>query len=375
MVGETFEAVLRRRLTRRSFLQGALAAAPLCMLRCSVFPAAPARHRLGFQPVRLSKDDTVMVPPGYAAQVLLRWGDPLFPGVPALDLHQQTAELQSRQFGFNCDYIGYFPLPHFRAPNPDRGLLVVNHEYTRGQNMFPGYVPGNPTVTQVNVELAAHGVTVVEVERRRGAWRYDRGSGLNRRITGETEIDITGPAAGHAWMKASSDPTGTRVRGTLNNCSGGKTPWGTVLTCEEHFHRYFANRRRLQAGDPRAVVHSRYGVPDGPSERRWELFHDRFDVAVEPNEPFRFGWVVEIDPYNPRVVPQKRTALGRFNREAATVVIAPDQRVVVYSGDDQPFEYLYKFVSAGRINAAHRDANVRLLNEGCLLYTSPSPRD
>jgi secreted PhoX family phosphatase len=177
---------------------------------------------------------------------------------------------------------------------------------------------------------------------------------------------ITGPAAGHHWMASASDPTGFRVHGTLNNCSSGRTPWGTVLTCEENFHQYFGNLNGMPPEDPRAAVHRRYGMPTGASERLWELYHHRFDIAEDPNEAFRFGWVVEIDPYDSSFVPKKRTALGRFRHEAATVKITADGRVAVYSGDDERFDYMYKFVSAGRYNPSSRQSNFELLDSGVL---------
>jgi uncharacterized protein len=369
---ETFEEVFRRRLSRRGFLQGALATVPLVLVAPSLagrHTSAAAEHHgtLAFQPIALSEEDRVIVSPGYAAQVLIRWGEPLHSGVPPFNVAYQSAELQAQQFGYNCDFLAYFPLPQHDARASSRGILAVNHEYTIPELMFLGYVPGSPTQAQVDVELAAHGVTFVEVVHPPvHGWRYRVASDFNRRITGETPIQITGPAAGHDWLKVSYDGSGTLVRGTLNNCAGGVTPWGTYLTCEENFHQYFANADALPDDDPRKAIHTRYGLPTEASERRWELHHPRFDLAQEPNEAFRFGWVVEVDPYSPHSVPVKRTALGRFRHEGATVVVAPDARVAVYSGDDERFDYLYKFVSTGQFNALRREANVGLLDEGTL---------
>jgi len=369
---DTFTEVMQRRLSRRHFLQGGIAGASLLVLGPATFGrrgdgAAASDSTLTFQPIPLSDEDRVIVSPGYAMTVLIRWGDPIHPDAPAFDVKHQTAERQALQFGYNCDWLDFFPLPHHLFPSASRGLLAVNHEYTNPEFMFLGYVPGSPTQEQVDVEIAAHGLSVVEAVRLPiGGWRYRLSSDFNRRITGETEIVITGPAAGHDWMKVSYDLTGTRVRGMLNNCAGGKTPWGTSLTCEENFHQYFANRDALPDDDPRKDVHARYGLPTGASERRWELYHPRFDLVQEPNEPFRFGWVVEIDPYDPHYVPKKRTALGRFRHEGATCVVAPDGRVAVYSGDDERFEYMYKFVTAGQYNARRREANFGLLDEGTL---------
>jgi secreted PhoX family phosphatase len=167
-------------------------------------------------------------------------------------------------------------------------------------------------------------------------------------------------------MRTSYDSTGTRVRGMVNNCGQGKTPWGTVLTCEENFHSYFGNLSGLPESDPRRAVHQRYGVSTAASERRWELHHDRFDVVKEPNESFRFGWVVEIDPYDPDFTPRKRTALGRLKHEAATTKVSKEGHVVVYTGDDERYEYAYKFVSSGHFDPSDRAANLDLLDDGTL---------
>lgn len=196
--------------------------------------------------------------------------------------------------------------------------------------------------------------------------RDERPRPLNRRLTAESEYLLTGPAAGHDLLKTSSDPTGRRVRGSLNNCAAGKTPWGTVLTCEENFNQYFANNGRLADGDPRKAIHARYGLTLGASERRWENFHDRFDISKEPNEPFRFGWVIEVDPFDPDSTPRKLTALGRMKHEAATVVISKRGHAVVYTGDDERFDYMYKFVSEKRYRGGSCRDNHGLLDSGVL---------
>ncbi|MDR7440009.1 MAG: PhoX family phosphatase [Armatimonadota bacterium] len=361
--------ILQEALTRREFFRTVLGAA--VVLGTPVWLDRAARGATGdsgvrFIPVGLSRKDRIGVPAGYLTQVVVRWGDPVTADAPLFDPRRQTAEAQARQFGCNCDFVTFLPLPRgSRAAG--HGLLWVNHEYTDPELMFFEYPAGRPTREMVDVELAAHGGTIVEVRQAPdGSWTHLRGSRYNRRITGETPCLLTGPAAGHAWMHTREDPTGLRVRGTLSNCAGGKTPWGTVLTCEENFHQYFASAAQLPADDPRVRMHARYGIPRGPSERRWELYHERFDVSREPNEPFRFGWVVEVDPYDPTFVPRKRTALGRFKHEGATVVVSRDGRVVVYSGDDERFEYVYKFVSSKPYRAGDRAHNLTLLDEGTL---------
>jgi len=368
MNGETLDEVVTRKIARRTLLKGMLAFPVVASV--PAFLAPRASHgaeidQLRYQPISLNTDDQITVPPGYAADVLLRWGDPILPGAPEFDINHQTAAAQSMQFGYNCDYVAFFPLGAGDAELSKRGILAVNHEYTNPELMFADYNPKAPTKTQVDVQLAAHGLAFVEIQFVNGKWKPVRSSRYNRRITGETEMELTGRAAGSDLLKSSYDATGKKVRGTLNNCGGGVTPWGTLLTAEENFNQYFANRNSLPDTDPRIAIHARYGLTTGNSERRWENFHSRFDLAKDPNESFRFGWIVEIDPLNPKFTPRKRTALGRLKHEAATVAIAPDRRVVVYTGDDERFDYVYKFVSKRQMSK-RREENFSLLDEGTL---------
>jgi secreted PhoX family phosphatase len=377
---ESFRDIVACSLARRTFLKGA-AAVPVLLAGGALFQPDEAQARsghgggLGFTPIAPSTIDDVVVPSGYRYEVLLRWGDPLFHNAPSFDPANQTAAAQRKQFGYNCDFVGYFPLDDddrerhhggsWRGQDR-RGLLCVNHEYTTGHDMFAGYVAG-AVKEQVDIEIAAHGGSVVEIKREWSDWRYVKSSRYNRRITGDTQIKITGPAAGHPLMRTSGDPTGRMVLGMLNNCAGGKTPWGTWLTCEENFNQYFANNALVADADIKAA-HTRYGVTSGATGRRWENFYDRYDASKEPNEPFRFGWVVEIDPYDPDFVPRKRTALGRCKHEAATTAVSKSGKVVVYSGDDQQFDYVYKFVSRGTYRGRkgrHHDTD-DLLDEGTL---------
>jgi secreted PhoX family phosphatase len=241
-------------------------------------------------------------------------------------------------------------------------LVLVGAEVRREQ----------PARAQVDYELASHGASIVELERQgpRMVVRHD--SPYNRRITATTPMTISGPAAGHPWLRTSADPTGRTVLGTLNNRAGGYTPWGTILTAEENFHQYFANAARMPENEPRAIVHARYGLPAGRSERGWEDHYARFDVWREPNEPFRFGWVVEVDPYDPTSQPVKRTALGRFRHEGCTFAISPSGRVAFYSGDDERFDCAYKFVTATPWNPNDPAANRDLLDDGTLYVARAS---
>ena len=368
---EPFSSVVERGLTRRNFLKGAGAALVLTAGTSLVdTPAVAAAGRKGrdrgFEPISPTNADDVVVPRGYEYRLLRRWGDPVLPDAPAWDVDDQSPEAQAGQFGYNCDFVAFMPLP-YRSSNSGVGLVWVNHEYTNPELMFPGYSSDAPTAAQVDIDRLAHGGSILTVkrDRRSGHTEFVRKGRWNRRIHAETPMELTGPAAGHELLRTSADPTGTRVLGMLNNCAGGVTPWGTILTCEENFHQYFANRAAV--GDERiADLHARVSIPEGESERKWERFHSRYDLAQEPNEPFRFGWTVEIDPYDPTFTPRKRTALGRYKREGATTRITKDGRVAVYSGDDEVFEYIYKFVTAGRYRRKDRAHNLKLLDEGTL---------
>jgi uncharacterized protein len=369
VAGETFEEVLSRRIARRSFLKSSLAAAPVAVLAPALLnqkAQAATPDKLIFQPVPLGTQDTITLPAGYSSQVLLRWGDPLFTDSPAFDLANQSAAAQKKQFGYNNDFLCYVPLESGGRKDSRRGLLFVNHEYTNPELMFQGYSADRVTKNQVDIELAAHGNSVVEIVYKNGQWQVATRSRYNRRITAETRMEITGAAAGHDWLKTSYDQAGSFAYGTLNNCGGGLTPWGTILTCEENFNQYFGNLNALAATDPRKAIHTRYGLPTNASERRWEQFYSRFDVAKEPNEPFKFGWVVEIDPFDPTSTPKKRTALGRTKHEAATSVISKNGLAVIYTGDDERFDYLYKFVSRRPVDRFNREANLNLLDDGTL---------
>ncbi|GAA0468617.1 PhoX family phosphatase [Streptomyces olivaceiscleroticus] len=336
----------------------------------------PARG-LRFTPVAPNTADAVTVPAGHEQNVVIRWGDPVLRGAPAFDADRQSAKAQAGQFGYNNDYMAVLDLPGER----DRQLLVINHEYTDEVLMFAGYDADNPTRTQAEIGLQAHGLTVLvaQEERRSGRLTAVPRHHLNRRITGTTPFEVTGPAAGSDLLKTAADPEGTRILGTLNNCGGGITPWGTVLSGEENFNQYFANGDEVT--DPKIAERlKRYGIKGGASERKWERFDRRFDVAKEPNETNRFGWVVEIDPFDPDSTPRKLTALGRFKHEAAEPRLTPDGRPVLYMGDDEKFDYFYKFVSAKRMkrgnSAAAREHNRTLLDEGTLYvakFTGDSP--
>lgn len=336
-----------------------------------------AARGLRFATVAPNKTDAVVVPEGHAQNIVIRWGDPILRGAPAFDPDRQSAKAQAGQFGYNNDYMAFLDLPG----ETHRQLMVINHEYTDEQLMFAGYDPDAPTREQAEIGWAAHGLSVLvaQEERHSGRLTAVHRHRLNRRITGTTPFEVTGPAAGSDLLKTSADPKGTRILGTLNNCGGGITPWGTVLSGEENFNQYFANGGSVTEPTVAARL-KRYGIAGEASERKWERFDKRFDVAREPNEVNRFGWVVEIDPYDPESTPRKLTALGRFKHEAAEPRLTADGRPVLYMGDDEKFDYFYKFVSARRMkrgtSRAAREHNRTLLDEGTLYvakFTGDSP--
>ncbi len=372
---DCLEKVVDARSNRREFIQ-AMGAAGLALPMVSLFSAGcaprgqpvtrPVATGPTFKEVSQGLDDVLHVAEGYRDQVLIRWGDPVLPGAPGWTPGGQSASAQLQQFGFNCDFIAYLPLEPGDAGNR-HGLLCVNHEYTRSHMMFSGYPNGavaleKATRQEVDTEMAAIGHTVIELEKRDGQWSVIEGK-YNRRISLlETEIELAGPVRGHRRVQTHADPRGQLVRGTLANCSGGITPWGTILICEENIEKFFGFGER---GGPEERTHERYDVikpPVFPFSRH----HERFDLRVEPREANRFGWVVEYDPRNPTSRPVKRTALGRVLRESATVTLAPSGQVVVYSGDDRKFEYIYRFVSRDRFDPSQPDAGRDLLDDGTL---------
>lgn len=371
-----FRTILTERLSRRDLLKGSAAAAAVSAIAPgfagSIFGgeaiAGGTQSSLTFTELKRVYDKTHHVAPGYKADVLLRWGDKLTADAAEFDPAQQSGTSQARQFGYNNDFVSYLPLPYGSASS-ERGLLCVNHEYPNPHVMFPGFIAKDDetlgkAMSQAHVEVcrSAVGHTIAEIEKKDGKWQLAANSPLNRRITVETEMAIAGPAAGHAQLKTNADPTGTKARGTMANCGGGYTPWGTILTCEESAYDFFGGDA---AKTPHQELYERIGF-EGADYYGFARFDDRFNVEKEPNELNRFQWVVEIDPYEANSVPVKRTALGRLEHEGATVVLNKDGRVAVYMGDDDHGEYLYRFVSAKAVNPTDRKANMGLLDEGVL---------
>ncbi|EPP5684336.1 PhoX family protein [Vibrio cholerae] len=356
-----FSEMIEAQLSRRHFLAGSAAVSAGAFLALNPVAsavAAPATSNLlNFSAIPVSTEDKVIVPKGYKATPLMSWGDPIFTNAPEFDQSgKQDSKAQEKQFGDNTDGMSFFPI------SEDRGVLAINNEYTNYEYLFD-HQGKAMTADDVRKAQAAHGVTIVEIIKRGNTWQIDREGQRNRRITAYTPMLVTGPAAGHDLLKTAGDPTGLNVLGTLNNCANGETPWGTYLTCEENFNGYFGSDDEQ---NKLTDQHKRYGVKTGESDYQWHKHDARFDVAKNPNEPNRFGWAVEIDPHNPNSTPLKRTALGRFKHENAALVINNDGHVVVYLGDDERGEHLYKFVSKHRYQAGNDQQNRNLLEEGTL---------
>jgi uncharacterized protein len=395
----TFGGVLKARLDRRDVLVGSLAAAVTGYFGSSLFGlasssahATTATGLLGFAAIPTSEADTVVVPPGYRTQVILPWGDPVTGSYPAYSL-EASGDDQEMQVGSHHDGMHFFPIEAkgpYEGSSTD-GLLVLNHEYVEPRFMHAAAVgteadldalpmtDGGREADHVLKELNGHGVTIARIRKGEdGAWALERDP-RNRRITGLTPMEISGPVRGSDLVKTKYSPDGTMTRGTLNNCAHGVTPWNTYLTAEENWAGYFRNDDQEDQKPNLPREHSRYGVQTGKSRYGWELAESgadefiRFDASSKGasaaedyrNEPNTFGWIVEIDPFDPDSTPVKRTALGRFAHEG--VVFGPAREgkpVVCYSGDDARFEYIYKFVSAQPYAAAASDG--RLLDDGTL---------
>jgi uncharacterized protein len=312
------------------------------------------------------REDEVVVPDGYSVQVFIPEGTPVTGNYPPyIPGDFNSGADREQQAGAHHDGMAFFPMQRGKRGN-EIGILCVNHENIDLDFIHPhGFSRGadgsRPIEDEVRKEVASHGVSVIEIAKKHnGEWKTVR-SKLNRRITAGTPMEITGPARGSSLLKTRYSPKGTKTRGTLNNCANGYTPWGTYLTCEENWAGYFFNT----AATARPREHARYGVPASAtstlgwgtrSEDRYARFNatpataEFYDSAAAQqdyrNEPNTFGWVVEIDPFDPKGTPKKRTALGRMGHEGAWMAPAQiGKPVVVYMGDDSRGEYVYKFVS------------------------------
>ena len=346
-----------RVVTRRYVLKGAAAVGAVATLGGTLAkPASAAASWLDFAQVATNSLDSVTVPEGFSWYPLISWGDPLWSDAPAFDhATRGTGASQERSFGDNNDGMSLFI-------RDGKSLLTVNNEYTNLKISHGNRASKGPeTADDIRKSKANHGVSIVEIALVDGRWQPVIDSPFNRRITADTPMEITGPARHHDLLKTEADPEGARSLGTWNNCANGRTPWDTYLACEENFHSYYSSSDPdLELSDEQ----KRYGIKHKDRGYNWAMADERFDIARHPNESNRNGYVVEIDPFDPESTPKKRTALGRFKHENAEVVVAGNGHVVVYLGDDERGEFLYRFVSAGRYDegADNRD----LLEDGTL---------
>jgi uncharacterized protein len=355
-------------LSRREFLQastammasgllGGCATATDSGANTTVAKAAAATP-FTFKSVPVSMADTVSVAEGYSATPFFMHGDPVTGTVGWKFNAANSADEAMTQGGQMHDGMWFFPLPE-GSNNSEHGLLVMNHEYPRAAQLFADGAE-NMSAEKVRKMHATVGMSVLEVKRENGDWKIIRPSKYARRVHGLTPARLGGPATGQPLMQSELDPTGYAAMGTMANCGMGTTPWGTYLTCEENVHDYFSTK----------------GGAVSPMQKRYQLrstllyhhpnFDVRHDVSKHPNEFNKVGWVVELDPYDPTWVPTKRTAIGRCFHETAHYSIAKDGRVVIYTGDDARFEYVYKFVSRDAWSPTNRRANRDLLDHGTL---------
>lgn len=378
-----FDAVLQAHMSRRTLIKGGIAAATTTFFGTGLAQAGwgehllpPGEKMLDFTPVAKHTDDLLAVPEGYTAQVLYRLGDPIRHTFAAY-LNNGLDEADSFEYraGDHHDGMHYFGLTKGGyAPDPSnakRGLLAMNHENITqiflhsAEEVAAGLDNSGRVPAQIDKEVNAHGVSVIEVFNHNGTFKLNKKSPFNRRITATTPMDLCGPARGNALLATAYSPDGTETRGTLNNCANGYTPWGTYLTCEENWAGYFKRPASTTLDTKPQVAQNRYigasasdgsygwANPVGGDDSGVDLYN-RWDITPVGNnatEDFRnaantMGWVVEIDPYYPNAVPRKRTAMGRFGHEGAMPAkVRPGKPLVYYMGDDARNEYIYKYVS------------------------------
>lgn len=354
-----FNELTDKLISRRQFIGSGIAIGASAFLigstSLSVRAAMSNDSRFGFEAVAANTLDTITVPKGFSWHVVASWGDPLWSRGREFD-HDSRGDGASQElaFGDNTDGMSLFQ-------DGDHNVLVVNNEYINTDIFHGNRESKHPeNADDIRKSKAGHGVSVFEIDNASGVWQIVKDAKYNRRITADTPIEITGPARGHDLLKTTADSKGVKALGTFNNCGNGRTPWGTYLTCEENFNGYFGSSDAIYTPND---LQKRYGVK-AQSRYSWEKYDERFDVAKNPNEPNRHGYIVEIDPFDPTSIPKKRTALGRLKHENAEVLIASNGQVVVYMGDDERGEFIYKFVSDGRY--VDGGDNMDLLSSGKL---------
>ncbi|MCG5265672.1 PhoX family phosphatase [Acinetobacter pittii] len=332
-------------------------------------------EKLTFTAVAKNHNDIVTVPEGYEANVIYALGDSINPNFGEWDDNNIPSGPSFQFRSGDChDGMHYFGLNtstnRFDESASAQGLLVMNHEYINQTFLHPKgptKVDGRRPEDEVIRETNAHGVSIVYIKKDAATQKVtiDKNSIFNRRITASTEMDFAGAAAGSGLLATRFSPTARKTRGTHNNCGNGYTPWGTYLTTEENFIGYFARSTTDDAlRTPEEIIAlKRYGLKAGSGSRYgWETaigqvesqdLYDRWNADVKAaqatqdyrNGPNTFGWMVEIDPFDVRLNPVKRTSLGRFAHEDSACRAVAGQPLAFYMGDDSRGEYIYKFVS------------------------------
>ncbi|MCV3548757.1 PhoX family phosphatase [Campylobacter sp. CNRCH_2013_0671h] len=340
-------------MKRRTFLKGSALGSMVAFFASSNLNASLLKDKdlLNFKEIPASTEDKVIVPDGYKADILISWGDPLFSKASIYDeeknIDKKAVENAKLTFGDNNDGMSFFPL------SKDRAILAINNEYINPEIMFK-HQGKNLSLEDILYEQANLGVSIFEIKKEKDQWSVVLDSKYNRRIDANTKMSISGPAKQQVLQNENF------IYGTLNNCANGKTPWGTYLTCEENINDFFGS---LDEKIKFSKEQLRFGFKT-QSQYGWEKFDERFDLSKNPNEANKFGWVVEIDPFDPNSIPIKRTALGRFKHENAELIVEDDGTVVIYMGDDEANEFIYKFISKHKYKKGLDTS--KILDEGTL---------
>ena len=331
------------------------------------------------------KDDLVL-PEEFTYDVIAAWGD----------------RVGDSRFGYNNDYLSLLETV------PNEGFLTVNFEYISGKTWMETYplvigkeLPFAEVTTKAQAEgkdgeidaftmidsdplkaqikeisregLIDQGMGVISVRRNpNGKWERTY-SDVDRRITGISGLDdpsqslkSTGPAVA-VFTKQNKlgydDELGDRIIGTFQNCAGGTTPWGTVMSAEENFQDQVPEEV-MADGSSFTPSAKRFIINDGEVDGRANVF------GLAGN---KYGWMVELDPANPNDYGTKHTWLGRYRHEAFGIRAEAGTNLAVYSGCDRRGGHLYKFISVDQVKDPQDKANSRLLETGMLYGAKFNP--
>lgn len=359
---------------------------PTAIQQGTVLPQVRAFEQMHLNEYKVIDD--LVVPPEYERYVITRWGDRVFPN-------------GEDYVGYNCDYTGYVPV----NGNND-GYLWINHEYVSYPisrfapetpadltaafpETGPALISGFPTTmgrALMGEFLYNMGGSIVRIQKRNERYTVVRDNG-NRRLHGLSGLGInasrkdtyktvtgwgtksyqvgdqnyligTGPAATQVF-NLSADGLGNKIIGTAYNCSGGTTPWGTIMSAEENFQGstlFFVGVTDTSKPDG-----TQTGYTSGTTGAEFGLVGEKY------------GWMVEIDVRNPNVRSRKHTALGRFRHENITMRVESGQKLVAYMGDDRRGGHTWKYVSKGTVSDPKSKNNSKLLEDGVLYVAKFNP--